>query len=116
MRNQEGPRKHQFEHFKKQAMLVFTTAFRLPLMLMLGCGYVNIEGKKYEVHDYDGTNIVTISEFNLVPYNEAQHRKIENWLNVSQSVPGVPDVNGKKAVHVHTGNTGKKGPYRYKYV
>ena len=112
-------RQQRFEHFKKQALLALTTAFRAPLMLMMGCGYVSIAksfmGQPAEIHDHDGTEMVHI-EFDEVPYNEVIHGKKIGWVEEGKVIPGASSgKHGTRRIHRHSGNDGTRGPYEYRY-
>ena len=66
--NRKEARQQKMEHFKKQALLALTTAFRAPLMLMMGCGYVTIakafNGTPAILNDADGKKIVRVANSN----------------------------------------------------
>lgn len=81
--------KQKFDRFKKQALLVLTTAFRAPLMVMMGCG-TTVNG--ISVHDHHNgekmatVNLGIIGPSVLVPYNESQHGKIKDWVEEGEKV------------------------------
>ncbi|PIU36692.1 hypothetical protein COS77_02655 [Candidatus Roizmanbacteria bacterium CG06_land_8_20_14_3_00_34_14] len=98
--------KQKYSRFKKQALLVLTTAFRSPLIVTMGCG-TTVKG--IPVHDHQGENIATINLGIIgpsvyVPYNESQHGKMQDWVEEGDIVDiGTLKLKGnKKAIHRHT--------------
>ena len=119
--NRKEAGQQKMEHFKKQALLFLTTAFRAPLMLMTGCGYVtrgtSFMYRRAEIHDHDGKKEVLIG-WVKVPYDSEKHGKIVEWVEEGQRVPGVPDsTNGKSPIHRHekSSSGGSSGAHEYQY-
>jgi len=121
-------RRQKVEHFKKQALLALTTAFRAPLMLMMGCGYVTIakafNGTPAILNDADGKKIVRVANSNgsgniEEKYDESRHGEIVNFVEEGQPVPGVPNsTRGKIAIHRHhrkPGTGGIQGAHEFSY-
>ena len=114
MINQEV-RKQQFDRLKKKALLVFTTALRAPLFMMLGCGVVQGRG---EVNDFLGHRRVKFpGNQDPVPYDEAIHGPITGWLEQGDEITELATLVGKgnKAVHDHKAQN-FFGPYLFKQV
>lgn len=120
--NPQEIRKQKFDQLKKKTIQVFTTALRMPLMLMTGCGYVTVAktfmGQPAEVHDHDGKKMVHIN-FDKVPYDESIHGKIYDFLEEGQELPGESNsTEGKKRIHRHNrfrGSGGTAGAHEYSY-
>lgn len=103
------------EQFKRGALMAFTTALRAPLMLMMGCGYVNYNGALRALHDHNGKKIVVESFLNSVEYDAAMHGEILDFVNEGDRVPMVPNsTQGKVPTHRHKG-TSSSGVYEYNY-
>ncbi len=114
MLNQKEVRQQKFDHFKKQALLVLTTALRAPLMLAMGCGSVNVKGKKLELHDHGGSYTVR-DGYAVVAYDQKKHGAIVGLIEEKQRVPDTPDsTDGRAPIHVHKG-TSSSGSYEFEY-
>ncbi len=102
MINQEV-RKDQFNHLKKRALLVFSTALRGPLLLMLGCG-TTVKG--ISVHDHGGQKW---TKGYLLPetFDESTHGKIKDWREEGEEVNiDLRGKNGSKPIHRHPKHIG----------
>ena len=99
--------------------MILTTAFRVPLMLMMGCGYANdAGGERREVHDRGGKKMLDLVTVD-VPYDESIHGPLEEFIAEGERVPGLPDsLDGRVPIHRHNtkpGSGGISGPYEYVY-
>lgn len=119
--NLQEVKKQRFDRFKKRAMMIFTTALRLPLMPLMGCGYVTgvkAFGYQAEVHDHGGGLLVHL-ESDKVPYDQAKHGEITEFIKEGDRVPDLLNSTGGKApIHRHNrkrGIGGSSGPYEYQY-
>jgi len=95
-------RRQKVEHFKKQALLALTTAFRAPLMLMMGCG-TTVSG--INIHDHNGkkmaeVNLGILSPTVSVPYIQERHEQLKYFVEVGDEGPWV-DKDGHKSFHRH---------------
>jgi len=108
--------KQKFDRLKKQALLVLTTAFRAPLMLMMGCGYIIYSGTRQHLHDRDGRLIVEIDDaFHTEPYNTDIHGDKIEFIEEGEVVSGIPNsTDGKKPIHRHHASS-STGPYDFQY-
>jgi len=113
--NPQEVRRQKFDHIKKQALIVLTTALRAPLFAMLGCGYA---GGNY-LYDHGGKKVVYNKRLDKEEYDQELHGKIFGFIEEGQQVPGAPpdSTTGKKPIHRHnrTGFGGIIGPYEFQY-
>ena len=111
--------KQKFDHLKKRASLIAKT-FVLGMLgplgpLMMGCGYVNFDGRTYNLNDYDGELTVKTGVYERVPYDKAIHGKKIDFVELGERVPKVPNsIDGKAPIHRHHANA-LSGVYGYKY-
>ena len=115
----EGAKREQFNCFKKQALMILTTALRGPLMLMMGCGYANDAGGELrEVHDHNNKKMLDLVTVDVL-YDGTIHGPLEDFIREGERVPGVPDSpDGGAPIHRHNtkpGFGGTSGPYEYVY-
>ena len=109
----------KFDFIKKQTLLVFTTALRAPLMLMLNCGYVtkakSFMNPPFQVHDHGETKMVHI-EFDSVPYDELIHGKIFDFIEEGEELPGSStSTEGQRRIHRHFHTDSALGAHEYSY-
>ena len=98
------------------ALKVLTTAYRAPLFFMLGCGYVEINGKRRPLHDHRGQLTVKLG---LVAGSEVtlgnSGGQIVEWIKEGEIVPDAPRSQGRPAEHNHSARL-TYGPYEIKYT
>ena len=105
--------KQQFHGFSKNALKLLTIALRSPLMLMMGCGYVDFGGRRHELHDHGETKMVEEEYIYEVPYDQNEHGEIIEFLNEGERIPNHSiSKDAKVPVHHHNG-TSSTGPYEY---
>jgi len=94
--------KQKFEKLKKQAVLVLTTAFRAPLMLMMGCTVLDKKSMSSDniMHDHGDKKIVHVALKNE-EYHPNKHGKIKVHFKEGDVLF---ESGGKKAVHRHPKN------------
>ena len=99
--------------------MILTTALRLPLIPLMGCGYADdAGGERREVHDHDGKKIMDLITVDVL-YDERLHSPLEDFIEEGERVPGLPDsLDGRAPIHRHNtkpGSGGVAGPYEYVY-
>jgi hypothetical protein len=106
--------RQKLDHFNRKALMVLTVALRVPLMLMMGCGYVNFGGKLHELHDFAGK--LTVKDgYYKEPYNEKIHGPTIGFVEEGERVPNLKNnTDGRVPIHRHHGMS-SKGPYEYVY-
>ncbi len=108
--------KQKFDHFKKQAMLALTTAFRAPLMLMMGCGYIRYQGVLMPLHDFEGKLTVNINPYRSEPYDADKHGEKIDFVEEGQVIPNQSNsTQDKRPIHRHNEKNTSSGAYRYRY-
>ncbi|MBI5123069.1 hypothetical protein HZA75_04390 [Candidatus Roizmanbacteria bacterium] len=118
--NPQEARKQKFDHLKKKALMVLTTALRVPLMLMMGCGYVDFNGKRHSLNDHNGKLTVLLLDVGSKTelYDEAKHGPIIEFLEEGERIPdSLNNKHGQTPIHRHhrKSSGGYAGVHEFQY-
>lgn len=105
--------KQNFDHFKKQALLALTTAFRAPLMLMMGCGYINNPNRDYRLYYTDTNGEKRVIDPVTGESRQYNNEPIIDLVEEGEVIPELSDIklpDGSRPVHGHD-STSTYGPY-----
>ncbi len=107
--------RQQLDRLSQKALGLLTFALQVPLIPVMGCGYVKFEGSDHDLHDYGETMMVKESYSSLVPYDQERHGEIFDFVEEGERLPNHPNnKDGKVPIHRHDG-TNSAGPHNFNY-